>query len=134
MITLHILQYLKDNNFGTAIDTDLFFEKLPLGKTGIAIFSRGGESKHGRRWSRQRFDLYSRGSSDYTGYDTLEKIKTFLSDNYDTLCDLPVVPSVSNRQYKKARFITIDNIENIGLDENDSVVYRLSAEVIYEKG
>ena len=124
---------VKDNGYGTAIDTDLFFEKLPLGKSGIAIFSRGGEATYGRRRAVQRFDLYSRGSSDLLGYDTLDKIRTLFSDNYDNLCELPVVPTVSNRQYTKARITAIDNIENLGLDENDRVVYRLGAEIIYEK-
>lgn len=133
MITLHLLQYLKENGFGTAIDTDLFFEKLPLDKTGVAIFSRGGERTYGRRRAEQRFDLYSRGTSNLTGYDKLEKIATFFSDQYDELCTLPTVPSVSNRQYTKARITTIDNIENLGLDENDRVVYRLGATIIYEK-
>lgn len=133
MISLHLLQYLKDNGFGTAIDTDLFFEKLPLGKTGVAIFSRGGEATYGRRSCVQRFDLYSRGSSDLTGYDKLDKIRTFFSDNYDELCTLPTVPGISNRTYGNARITAIDNIENLGLDENDRVVYRLGAEVIYKK-
>lgn len=133
MITLHLLQYLKENGFGSAIDTDLFFEKLPLGKEGLAIFSRGGEGTFGRRRSVQRFDLYSRGSSDLTGYDKLDKVRTFFSDNYDNLCVLPVVPGISNRTYKKARITATDNVENLGLDENDRVIYRLGAQIIYEK-
>lgn len=133
MVTLHLLQYLKENGFGTAIDTDLFFEKLPLAKNGVAIFSRGGEATYGRVRCVQRFDLYSRGSSDLTGYDKLDKIRTFFSENYDDLCTLPTIPGVSNRQYKKARITTIDNIENLGLDENDRVIYRLGASIIYEK-
>lgn len=133
MITLHILQYLKDNSFGTAIDTDLFFEKLPLGKTGVAIFSRGGEGNYGRRTAIQRFDLYCRGSNDLTGMDKLDKIRTFFADSYDDLCTLPVVPAKSNRIYDKARITVIDNVENLGLDENDRVIYRLGAEIIYQK-
>jgi hypothetical protein len=133
MITLHLLEYLKDNGYGSSIDTDLFFEKLPLDKTGIAIFSRGGEATYGRRRCVQRFDLYSRGDSDLTGYDTLDKIRTFFSDNYDELCELPTITGVSNRVYKNARITAIDNIENLGLDETDRVIYRLGAEIIYEK-
>lgn len=133
MITLHILQYLKDNGFGNAIDSDLFFEKLPLGKTGVAIYSRGGERTFGRRRAVQDFDLYSRGSSDLTGADKLDKIATFFSDNYDELCTLPIVPGVSNREYGKARITAMDNIENLGLDDNDRVVYRLGAVIVYEK-
>lgn len=133
MVTLHLLQYLKENGFGTALDTDLFFEKLPLGKTGIAIFSRGGERTYGRRTAVQRFDLYCRGASDLSGYDKLDKIGNFFSDNYDQLCTLPAVPNLSNRQYIRARITVMDNIENLGLDENDRVIYRLGAQVIYQK-
>jgi hypothetical protein len=133
VITLHLLQYLKENGFGTNIDTDLFFEKLPLGKTGLAIFSRGGERTYGRRRAVQRFDIYSRGSSDLTGYDKLDKIGNFFSDNYDELCTLPTVPGLSNREYIKARITVMDNIENLGMDENDRVIYRLGAQIIYEK-
>lgn len=132
MITLHILQYLEDNGFGT-IDTSLFFEKQPLDKNGVAIFSRGGERAYGRRRAIQRFDLYSRGNSDLTGADKLDKIATFFQDTYDETCELPAVPNVSNRQYKKARITEIDNVENIGLDETDRVIFRLGAQVIYEK-
>lgn len=132
MISLHLLQYLEDNGFGT-LDTDLFFEKLPLGKTGIAIFSRGGERSYGRFRGAQNFDLYCRGTSDLNGADKLDKIATFFAGNYDNLCDLPIVPGVSNRQYKKARITTIDNVENLGLDENDRILFRLGAQVIYEK-
>lgn len=133
MVTLHLLQYLLENGFGTAIDSDLFFEKLPLDKNGVAIFSRGGERSYGRRRSIQRFDLYSRGSSDLTGADKLDKIATFFQDTYDETCELPTIPSVSNRQYNKARITAIDNVENIGLDPQDRVIYRLGAQVIYEK-
>ena len=133
MVTLHILEYLKEHGFGTAIDTDLFFEKLPLDKNGVAIFSRGGERTWGKRRAVQSFDLYCRGTSDLTGADKLDKVATFFSDNYDYLCTLPIVPGVSNRIYTRARITTIDNVENLGLDENDRVIYRLGASIIYEK-
>lgn len=132
MITLHLLQYLEDNGFGTR-DEDLFFEVLPLDKVGVAIFSRGGEATYGRRTSTQRFDLYSRGTDNMTGMDILDKIRTFFSDNYDDLCELPIVPGVSNRQYIKARITLIDNVENIGLDANDRNIYRLGAQIVYQK-
>lgn len=133
MITLHILQFLSDNNFGT-LNEDLFLEKLPLKKKGIAIFSRGGEANYGRRSCRKSFDLYSRGINDIDGYAKLDEIKVFLSDSYDSICSLPTVPNLSKINYIKARFIVIGDIENIGEDENDNIIYRLSCEIIYEKG
>lgn len=133
MITLHLLEYLKENGFGSEINTDLFFEKLPLDKTGVAIFSRGGESAYGRNRRVQRFDLYSKGVSDLSGADKLEKIREFFANEYDNLCDLPIVEGVSNRVYKNARITVIDNIENIGLDPNDRIIFRLGAQIIYTK-
>lgn len=132
MVTLHLLQYLQHNGFGTR-DQNLFFEKLPLDAVGVAIYSRGGEKTYGRRSALQRFDLYSRGSDDMTGMNILDNISTFFADNYDDLCTLPTIPGLSNRQYTKARITTIGNIENLGLDENDRVIYRLGCEIIYAK-
>lgn len=131
MINLHILQYLKENGFGSAIDTDLFFELLPLGKYGIAIFARGGLQERGRSTVQQNFDLYFRGNSNTLGADNAEKVRQFLAEVGD--CTLPVVPGKSNRQYRQCRFVNIGNVENLGLDENDRIVYRLGAQVNYKK-
>jgi hypothetical protein len=133
MVTLHILQYLLENGFGTAIDTDLFFEKLPAGKTGLAVYSRGGEMKAGRKTFRKRFDVYSRGTSDLTGANTLELVREFLASDYDGLCELPTIEGLSNRVYSNARFDRIGDVENIGLDGEDRVVFRLEGEILYEK-
>lgn len=130
MVTLHILQLLQDNGFGT-IDTDLFWEKLPLGKSGVAIISRGGPVTYGRRNIGQNFDLYSRGTTDLLGAHKLEKIQEFFADNYPT-CDLPVTPK-SNKQYKKVRIMPREVVTNLGQDENDRVIFVTSAQVIYQK-
>lgn len=132
MVTLHLLEYLAQNGFGT-LDTDLFFGKVPLDKTGVAIFPRGGETAYGRGRSLQRFDLYSRGVTDIQSAYKLEQIRLFFSDTYDELCDLPTITGVSNIVYKKARITEIDNIETIGLDDSDRLIFRLGAQVIYEK-
>lgn len=130
MVTLHILQLLQDRGFGT-IGTDLFWEKLPLKKNGVAIYSRGGPVNYGRRSAGQNFDLYSRGSSDLKGADKLEKIWQFFTDEY-TACTLPLT-SKSVKVYSKARFIPTNNVQNLGIDENDRVIFVLSVQVIYQK-
>lgn len=132
MITLHILKYLEDNGFGV-IDESLFFEKLPLDKVGIGILSRGGEMVAGRSSFRKRFDLYSRGSDDFTGMNSLELIREFFADGYDELCTLPTISGISLRQYNKCRIVNVGDIENIGINDEDRVIYRLSAEIIYQK-
>lgn len=127
MITLHILQLLQNEGFGT-LETDLFWEKLPLNKNGVAIYSRGGSLN--RQTSKvQPFDLYSRGTNDLLGADKLEKIWEYFTKL--TICDLPTTAK-SNKIYRNVRF-TPSSIENLGQDETDRLVFRLSAEVIYTK-
>lgn len=132
MVTLHLLEYLRLNNFGTAIDTDLFFEKLPLEKNGIAIYSVGGERAYGRRSMSQSFELESRGESDILGMHNLEKIAEHFADEF-VICDLPTIDEVSTRQYKRCRIVDMGNILNLGLDPKDRVIFKLSARIIYSK-
>lgn len=130
MVTLHILQLLQDNGFGT-IDTDLFWEKLPLNKAGVAIYSRGGAVTYGKRKIGQNFDLYSRGTSDLRGADKLEKIQEFFAEEY-TVCTLPTTAK-SLKEYKKCRIVPTSTVQNQGIDENDRVIFVTSAQIIYEK-
>jgi hypothetical protein len=132
MVTLHIAQLLEDEGFGTidANTNGLYWEKLPLGKQGVGIMSRGIPLSRGTR-NIQAFDLYSRGSSDLQGADKLEKIKEFIDDTY-VVCNLPTTPK-STKLYSNASLEVTGNIENIGLDENDRIIFRLAAEVIYNK-
>lgn len=133
MITLHLLEYLKQNGFGTAIDTDLHFEKLPLDKNGIAIYSVGGERPYGPRGRSQLFELECRhATDDRAAMDKLEKIAEHLSTVF-VLCDLPIIPDVSNRQYIKCRIVDMGNIQNLGLDSNDRVIFKLTARISYIK-
>lgn len=137
MITLRILKLLEEKGFGTvdmtgSIKKDgLYFEKLPQGKTGVAIFSRGAVMGHGLRYS-QAFDLYSRGVNDVQGMKILEDIVDALSDSY-TQCVLPKIAGVDETEYKGVSIVPISNIENAGQDENDRVLYSVTAQVTYQK-
>lgn len=131
MITLHILQLLEDNGLGV-INQDLFWEKLPLNKNGVGIFSRGGDMVYARNRAVQSFDLYSRGDNDLLGADKLEKIWQYFVEDSNP-CTLPIVPDISNKKYKNARIVPTANIENLGLDETDRLVFRLACEIIYNK-
>lgn len=132
MITLHILQLLEDNGFGTIDATvdGLYWEKLPLNGIGVAIFSRGTTIGRGLR-EIQAFDLYARGSSDLKGADTLEKIKEYIDDNYVT-CTLPITPK-SIKEYTRVTLEITGSVENLGLDEQDRLIFRISGEAIYDK-
>lgn len=132
MISLHLLEYLKDKGFGVARDKDLFFESLPLGKTGIAIYSVGGERPYGGRSKSQLFELESRGVDNLTGYHVLEKIAEHFTADY-SIGDLPIIPNVSNRKYTNCRILDVGNILNLGQDANDRVIFKITARIIYKK-
>lgn len=132
MITYHILEYLRLAGYGTAIDTDLFFEKLPIGKTGVAIYSVGGERPRGGRSKSQMFELECRGESDTIGRDKLDKIATSLADDW-IVCDLPTIPGISNRLYKRCYFTDVSDIQNVGFDANDRIIFKITARIVYQK-
>jgi len=138
MVTLHILQWLQNNGFGTVdvngnVTTDgLYFEKLTVGKSGVAIYSRGAPLGRGLR-TTQAFDLYSRGTDDVQGLQKLQSILSFMTDSYGLACTLPAVPGISTATtYTRVTVVPVSNIENVGLDPNDRVVYTATAQVTYE--
>ena len=137
MITLRILKLLEEAGHGT-INVDgtvktngLYFEKMPQGATGVAIFSRGAPMGHGMRVS-QAFDLYSRGVNDVEGRQKLEDI-TDLMRNSLTVCTLPVVDNIDEVDYNHCSIVPVSNIENAGVDENDRVLYVMTAQITYNK-
>lgn len=131
MISMHILQFLADEGHGT-IDETLHWEYMPLDKNGVTIFSRGGEITQRNSRVTQAFDLYSRHKHNLYAADALEKIWQTFTDNYPT-CTLPAVPNYSNKVYLNTVIQPIGNVENLGLDEENKLVFRLAAQVIYEK-
>ena len=85
MITLHILKLLEEEGFGT-IDTDLFWEEVPLNsqgdpKNGIWIVTRGVPIDRLHVYT-QNFDIYSRYTNKITGSSKLEGILEFLQEAY----------------------------------------------------
>ena len=92
--------------------------------------SRGTTLQRGLRDS-QEFDLYSRGANNLLGAHQLEKIKDYFDNTYQ-VCELPPTAK-SNKVYKEAVIIMTSNIENIGLDEMDRVLFRIAARIIYNK-
>ncbi len=137
MITLRILKLLEQNGFGTVdidgtIKTDgLYFEKMPQGRTGVAIFSRGSQMGHGQRVS-QAFDLYSRGTNDVEGYQKLENITDLMIESL-TVCTLPALNDIDEIEYTNCSIVPVSNIENAGVDENDRVLYVMTAQITYNK-
>lgn len=137
MITLHVLKLLEDNGFGTIGITgsepnaDLFFEKLTLDKNGLYITSRGAQLAKGLRRT-QAFDIYARGANDVEGAQKLEQVLEFFTLNQD--CELPIVTGISTTEYKNVSITPTSNIENVGLDDNNRIIYVVSAEIRFNKG
>lgn len=135
MVTLRILKLLEDNGFGTmSIDTPvktdgLYFENLPQGCTGVAIFSRGAEMGRGLRRT-QAFDLYSRGDNNVDGMKKLEDIQELILDSF-SVCTLPKLTGIDETEYKSVSIVPVSGIENAGADENDRVLYSITAQVTY---
>lgn len=130
MITLHFAQLLENEGFGT-LDTDIFWEKLPIDIDGIFVISRGGTSFINNR-ATQAFDIYSRHANALLGADKLEKIWEFVTED-GVVCDLPPIPNVSHKEYKRVRIIPQSNLENLGEDEAGRKIWRWSYQLNYIK-
>lgn len=134
MITLNLLQLLENNGFGT-IDTDLFWEKLTLGKNGVYITSLGNPTNRGMR-RIQSFELYSRGTSDVEGCRKLKDIVEFLNSSY-SVCSLPQV--VDKRDQNNVLSEQIDNITIMpcstitdgGRDDNGRIIWTATGTILY---
>lgn len=136
MIALHILKLLENEGFGT-IDTDLFFEEVPLDsagkpKQGVWIVERGTDISR-LTHQTQNFDIYSRYTNKLTGYKKLEAILDFLQEAYGDVCELPAVPPYSSTVYENVRIEPTSSVENAGVDENGKVVRVISGIVRYDK-
>lgn len=130
MITLHFCKLLEEQGFGT-LDTDIFWEKLPIDTDGIFVVSRGGTSFINNR-ATQSFDIYSRQANALLGADKLEKIWEYITED-GVVCDLPPVTGVSNKQYKRVRIIPQSNLENLGEDPTGRKIWRWSYQLNYIK-
>ena len=134
MVTLHILQLLENEGFGT-IDTDLFWEEIPVDQTGgnkdgMWIISRGDPMARGLR-TTQTFDIYSRYKNKITGSAKLQEILNYLKFNY-VQCTLPTTEG-SDFVYKNATITPSGNIENAGIDDNGKVIRVISGQVTYSE-
>lgn len=137
MVTLHILQLLEDEGFGT-IDTDLFWEEAPLDssgdpKNGVWIVTRGSDVSR-VDIGIQSFDIYARYSNKVTTQQKLSAILTFLQEAYGEVCELPTVPPHSTTQYVNVSIMPTSGVENVGTDENEKIVKVISGEVRYSIG
>lgn len=134
MITLNLLQLLENNGFGT-IDTDLFWEKMTLGKNGVYITSLGNPTDRGMR-KIQSFELYSRGNSDVEGCRKLKDIIEFLNSSY-SVCSLPQVvdkrdqTNVLSEQIDNITIMPCSTITDGGRDDNGRIIWTATGTILY---
>lgn len=137
MITLSFLNLLQDAGFGT-VDEDLFFQKLALGATGIAVLDIGDLNARGSR-DTQSYELLARGKTDVDGSYKLSQIRKYLIANYSNICELPEVsikvdgqtidiPAYTNVELSKPSTIT-----QVGLDANNRIIYSMTGTIIFKE-
>ena len=130
MITLSLLQLLEDNHLGT-IDTNLFWQKLSLGKKGVYIVDIGQPQDRGTR-RIQRYELFSRGSNDIDGYEQLVEVIDFLNGKYGEICTLPKANVYSkSKSYENVTILPLSTPTNIGEDSNGRIIWSANGEIIY---
>lgn len=131
IITLSFLKLLENEGFGV-IDQDMFFQKLTLDKKGIYIADIGEPVARGSR-DQQSFEIYARGANDVDGYLKLNAIREFLIQNYADICELPSVPPITTEGYTNVEILKPSTITNVGLDNNNRIIYSLTGTIIYKE-
>lgn len=131
MITLSFLKLLEQEGFGT-IDVDLFFQKLTLDKKGIYIADIGEPVAKGSR-DTQSYELYARGIDDVDGYKKLLAIRRFLIREYSTICELPAVPPMTDDVYTNIELSKPSTITNVGLDDQNRIIYSMTGQIIFKE-
>ena len=135
MITLSLLKYLENNNFGTVAITgdetgaNLFWEKLALDREGLYIADLGTENERGGRKS-QLYQLYYRGASDADGYEKLQAIADFLTESYG-VCELPAVPPVTSSGYSRVAIMPVSSLASVGEDPNGRIIWTATGRIYY---
>ena len=137
MVTLYLAQLLANEGFGT-LDTDIFWEDMPLDSTGkpingLWIVPRGVAITR-FKVTTQAFDIYCREANKVTSSQKLEDILDYLQEAYGEVCELPTVSEISNTRYYDVQITPVSGIENVGTDNQDKVVRVISGEINYKKG
>lgn len=131
MITLSFLKLLENEGFGT-IDGDLFYQKLTLDKKGLYIADIGDPvDRHSR--DTQPYELLARGANDTDGYKLLTEIRRFLVKEYTNICELPPVPPITTKVYTNVELSKPSTITNVGLDDNNRIIYSMTGTIIYKE-
>lgn len=128
VITLSLLQYLVDNGFG-AIDDNLFWEKLGIGKDGLYISDLGGsQSRTAAHYTT--YEIYSRAKDDLTAYTQLLDVANFLAASYG-VCTLPAAAGFTDEGFDHVTIMPPSTVANMGQDSNGRVIYSITGQICY---
>lgn len=138
MIALHFQQFLQDNGFGV-IGTDLWYGQLPLGDydtnpEGIAVIEAGGsDSLKGK--TSQIIELWAKGCNGRWPQMSkkLQAITNFIKCN--CICKLPLTVDgccEDTHDYGPVTIRPVGAIENLGLDSENNMLFRMRFEIIYK--
>lgn len=131
MVTLSLAKLLEDEGFGK-IDVDIFYQKLTLDKTGIYIADVGDVvGRHSR--DSQGYEILSRGVTDVQGLQILQRIRKFLVNQYQNVCELPAVPPITTESYQGVHLTKPSTITNVGLDAQNRVIYSITGSILYKE-
>lgn len=136
MILLALLKQLEIDGKGE-IDTDLFYEAIPIGqngkpKQGSWITSRGTAVSRVSVYI-QAFDIYFRYDDKLAAAKKAQDILEYLEQAYSDICTLPAVEEYSSPEYTNVRVVPVSGVESLGMDEQGRVVFLVSGEVRYNK-
>ncbi len=140
MIALHFLQYLHDNGFGV-IQDDLWYGQLPLGdqyssgSEDIAVIEVGGQlTKKGI--CRQELEIWGRACNGK--WPLMAKRLASIIEFIKNEC-CPELPPIANgcciepaHTYNYVFIKPISNVENLGVDEENNMLYRVRVEIDYK--
>src|SRR5690606_26981369 len=136
MVTLHLAKWLEQEGFGT-LDTDIFWEEVPLGsngkpKEGVWVVSRSPAVDR-LNVGIQNFDIYARYANKITTGNKLKAILKRLQEAYGDVCTLPTVPPYSLTEYTNVTIEPVSGVDNVGSDEQDKIVKVISGIIYYEE-
>lgn len=140
MIALHFMQYLSDNGFGT-IQSDIWYGILPVGDRyqpegdEIAVIEVGGEvRKKGN--CKQELEIWGRGCNG-RWIQMAKKLHAIIELLKEDCC--PTLPPIvsgcctdDGHIYNYVFIRPIGNVENLGTDSENNMLYRIRVEITYK--
>lgn len=140
MIALHFMQYLQNNGIGT-IEDDLWYGQLPLGDRyqpdgdELAVIEVGGQlRKKGN--CIQELEVWGRACNGRWP-QMAKRLASIVGLLKEDCC--PELPSIAvgcctepAHTYEYVFIRPIGNVENLGVDDENNMLYRIRVEITYK--